>query len=254
MRDFTIACRPSSYGDFEPIAFEHLASLGVRNVEIYVPAADKLEATRDALRSHGLAATTMHGEIDLSRRDVGRMIADQMPAFAALGTHIMFLCIKSDGIPLDTIYGRLRDAGDAAASAAVTIALETHPDLITNAETTLRTMKGVNHPNVRVNFDTANIYFYNRDIDGVAELRTIAPWVAAVHLKETDGGYRHWHFPALGRGIVNFRETFDVLDAAGFDGPCTLEVEGIEGETATERLVCSRIAESVGYLRGLGRF
>jgi sugar phosphate isomerase/epimerase len=53
--------------------------------------------------------------------------------------------------------------------------------------------------------------------------------------------------------VVNFSGIFEALDAAGFDGPCTLEIEGIEGEQRTERLVCDRIAESVGYLRGLGR-
>ena len=42
-------------------------------------------------------------------------------------------------------------------------------------------------------------------------------------------------------------------DGVGFAGPYTLEIEGIEGEPRTERSVCDRIAESLGYLRGLGR-
>ena len=65
-------------------------------------------------------------------------------------------------------------------------------------------MKGVNHPNVRINFDTGNIYFYNQNTDVVAELRKIIDYVASVHLKETDGGYESWNFPALGKGVVDF--------------------------------------------------
>ncbi|MCG3128771.1 MAG: L-ribulose-5-phosphate 3-epimerase UlaE [Phycisphaerae bacterium] len=248
-----IACRVASYGDFESIALSHLASLGVRNVEIPVPAPHELESTAARLAEHGLRASTLHGACDLSRTDVAARVEAQMPAFAALGTRIMFTSAKAGDTPLETAWARLREAGDVAGRHGVTIALETHPDLITNADTALATMKAVNHPHVRINFDTANLYFYNHNVNGVDELRRMLPYVAAVHLKDTDGGYRSWCFPALGRGVVRFRETFDLLDRAGFAGPCTMEIEGVQDETATERLVCDRIAESVGYLRGLGR-
>jgi len=248
-----IACRPSSYGEFAEGALEHIASVGLRHVEIMVPPADAIAETRDRLARLGLSASSMHGTCDLSRPDVAQQVADQMPALAALGCPIMFVSAKRGDLPAETAYERLRQAGDVAAAQGVTIVLETHPDLITNADVALETMRGVEHPHVRVNFDTANIYFYNRDVDGVAELRKIAPYVAAVHLKDTDGGYRHWHFPALGEGIVDFAGVFAVLDEAGFRGPCTLEIEGIEGETATRALVEGRIAASVAYLRSLGR-
>jgi inosose dehydratase len=176
-----------------------------------------------------------------------------MPALRELDTPYLFVSAKCGETPLATVYERLRAAGDAAARHNVLIVMETHPELVTNAEVALQTMQGVNHPNVRVNFDTANIYFYNRGLDGVRELERIAPFVGAVHLKDTNGGYRAWHFPALGRGVVRFRETFSVLDESGYTGPYTLEIEGIEGEAKTERRIFDRIAESVGYLRALGR-
>ena len=248
-----IACRPYSYAPFLDVAYEHLASLDVRHVEIEVPAAEQLQATREELDRHGIQASSLQGVFDVSRADPADQIAGQMPACEALGASLLFLSVKAGETPLDTVYGRLREAGQVAAEHHVTIVMETHPDLITNGTVARATMEGVNHPNVRVNFDTANVYYYNKGVDGAEELRKIAEYVAAVHLKETDGGFERWCFPALGRGIVKFPEVFDVLDAGGFAGPCTLEIEGIEGETKTERLVCDRIAESVGYLRGLGR-
>ena len=248
-----IACRTQSYAPFVPLAYEHLASLGIRYVEIPVPKAEELDATRAALRRYGLCASSLHGECDVGRPDIASQVAAQMPVFAALGAKILFVSASADEVPPATVYARLRAAGDVVAHHGVTIALETHPDLVTNATTALATMRGVNHPQVRINYDTANIYFYNRDVDGIEELRRLTPYLAAVHLKDTDGGYRHWHFPALGRGIVRFPNVFELLDEAGFAGPCTLEIEGLEGETRTERLVCDRVAESAGYLRGLGR-
>jgi inosose dehydratase len=248
-----IACRTPSYAPFESLAYAHLAGLGIRYVEIPLPAADALEQERAALQRHGLMASSLHGECDVRRADTGAQIAAQIPILAALGTKILFVSVKAENTPLPTVYARLREAGEAAARHGVTIVLETHPDLITNAEVALATMRGVGHTNVRINYDTANIYFYNQDVDGVAELRRMAPYVGAVHLKDTDGGYRHWHFPAVGRGIVRFAEVFKILDGSGFAGPYTLEIEGIEGEPKTERLICDRVAESAGYLRGLGR-
>jgi sugar phosphate isomerase/epimerase len=248
-----IACRTSSYAPFAALAYEHLAELGIRFVEVPVPQPREVDSTRGALQRYGLSASSMHGECDVQRADVAGQIADQMPVFAAFGTRTMFVSVKAGDTPLATVHERLREAGVVAGRHGVTIVLETHPDLVTNAEVGLATMRAVNHPNVRVNYDTANIYFYNRDADAVEELRRIAAYVGAVHLKDTDGGYRHWHFPALGRGVVRFPEIFGILDESGYSGPCTIEIEGIDGEARTERRVCDRIAESVGYLRGLGR-
>ena len=249
-----IACRYYSYAPFLDRAYEHLASIGVRHVEIDVPSPDELDARRAELEQHGLTASSLHGQCDLHDPGLAEQVEEQMPAFAALGTKIMFASVDRKEMVLDEACHRLREAGEVAAAHGVTIVLETHPDLITNAEVALETMKGVDHPNVRVNFDTANIYFYNHGVDGVEELKQITPYVGAVHLKDTDGGYRSWHFPALGQGIVEFPKVFEVLDAAGFSGPCTLEIEGIEGEEKTEELVCGRVAESVEYLRRIGRF
>ena len=217
------------------------------------PPPNKIAQVQNNLEQFGLTASSLQGTCDIHQHDISEQIAAQMPSFAALQSRYMFVSVKADKVPLKIVYDRLRQAGAEAARHGVTIVLETHPDLMTNASVALQTIQAVNHPNIRINFDTANIYFYNRDVEAAAELRQIVPYVAAVHLKDTDGGFKHWHFPALGRGIVNFREIFAVLDEAGFTGPCTLEIEGIEGESKSRRLICDRIAESLGYLRGLGR-
>lgn len=248
-----IACRTATYGTFEHMAYEHLASLGIQYVEVFAPPLNQCDGLRAELDRWGLQASSLHAACDVARADLADQVAAQMPVFAALGTRYMFVSVKAGDVPFEAVCARLRAAGDVVAEHGVTIVMETHPDLATNGEVALRTMQAVDHPHVRINFDTANVYFYNHNTDALRELRPILPHVSAVHLKDTDGGHRHWHFPALGRGVVDFPEVFHLLDDAGFAGPCTLEIEGIEGEERTERLVCDRIAESLGYLRGLGR-
>lgn len=249
-----IACRTASYHEYETGAFAHLAGIGIRCVEIPVPTDQHaLQQTQQRLAEHGLRATTLHGEADVTRADIADRVAAQMPAFKALGCNLMFVSCKHDDTPLDTVYNRLRAAGDVAQAHDVTIVIETHPQLFTNGTTARKTIQAVGHPHVRINFDTANMYFYEHEIDAVVELRKIIEFVAAVHLKDHNGAHRTWHFPALGRGIIDFPAIFAELDAANFNGPYTLEIEGIEGEQRSETLVHERIAESVAYLRTYGR-
>ena len=65
-------------------------------------------------------------------------------------------------------------------------------------------MRRINHPNVRVNFDTGNITYYNQGADVVAELKKIIDYVATVELKDHGGQPRTWDFPALGQGKIDF--------------------------------------------------
>lgn len=246
-----LACRVASYRPFEPLAYEHLASLGVRYVELRAPVLDQLDETQAALRRFGLQACTLQGPCDLKRPDVAAQLEAQMPVFAALGARCMLLSVRADETPLPLVYERLRAAGDVAARHGVTLIAETHPDLFTNAEIALRTLQAVDHPQVRLNFDTANIYFYNQGLDAVEELRRCLPYVAGLHLKDTAGGFQQWNFPALGRGGVDFRGIFALLEATKFNGPCTIEIQGIEGETPTPELICGRVAESVAFLQRL---
>ena len=99
---------------------------------------------------------------------------------------------------------------------------------------------------------TANVFYYNRNVTAEGELAQIAEYVASVHLKDTDGGFESWHFPALGEGVVNFRACIDLLEQRGFSGPFTLELEGIKGEELTEALAKERVEVSIRHLREIG--
>lgn len=267
-----LACRTATYKELEPQVLERLAGLGVHAIETRVPPPGAAAALRGRLDRLGLRAVTLHADCPVSQPDLAERISAAMPAFEELGARYLLAATKSEGVPLPVVHNRLRAAGDAAARHGVTIIVETHPDLATNAKIAVRTMLGVGHPHVRINFDTANVYFYNTPEEriallreyghrapeaaepgdyGVAELRAVLKYVGGLHLKDTDGGYRHWYFPAFGRGIVDFSRTLALLNEHGFDGPLTIEIEGIEGEEKSPALAFERLAESVAHLRRL---
>ncbi len=166
----------------------------------------------------------------------------------------LFLTSVAYGIDKQVIYRRLRQAGDIARKHGVTIALETHPDLGANGDVHRETMKHVNHPNIRVNFDTGNITFYNKGTDAVTELKKVIDYVATVELKDHDGQYKSWNFPVLGKGVVDFPGVLRLLERHGFQGPLTIEVEGVQGVEMDEFQTKSYIAQSVAYIKPMGEF
>ena len=247
-----LACRPGSYRDHRKVAFAHLAEIGVRYVEIPLPPPNEIADKRTELDRHGLTASSVQAPLNLKEPTVGESYKTVAATTRDLGASYIFVSAKKDDLDADVAYARLRDVGDACAQHDVTLVMETHPDLVTNGDIARETMEGVSHPNVLVNWDTANVYYYNESIDGVAELKKVAEHVGALHIKDTNGAYRAWHFPTIGDGIVDFVAVFRTLSEAGFEGPCTLELEGIEGENLNEDQAKQRVADSVAYLRRLG--
>lgn len=246
---FFIACRLSSYGQFQEKAWTHLPFLGVRSVEVHVP--EDLEKTRARLALSGLTASSVQARCDVTSADVLQQLRPQLAAISALGAPLCLIALQPVAVPRDVVLDRLRRIGDAAAQGGVIIALETHPDLLTNADIAAETMVHINHPHVRVNFDTGNVYFYNRGRDAVSELEKLLPWVASLHLKDSDGGYQQRPFPAMGEGVVDFPRVFELLREHHFTGPCTIELDMKERQLDESRQL-AEVEKCVAHLRRIG--
>jgi sugar phosphate isomerase/epimerase len=162
-----------------------------------------VQAVQRKLEAHALKALVVRGQTDLGQPGCVEELAGQLAICERMGVRYLFLSPRHTGVDRETAYERLRQAGEIARRHGVTIALETHPDLGTNGATHLETMKRINHPNVRVNFDTGNITYYNQGADVVAELEKIIDYVATVELKDHGGLAKTWDFPALGKGKID---------------------------------------------------
>jgi sugar phosphate isomerase/epimerase len=245
-----IAVNIGSYGRHRDGAFAHLESLGIRHVEIPVPAGDQVEATQRRLREHGLSATSLTCPCDLAAEP--ETLREKLEAGRAMGVEIFFISTKAGDIPKPEAYRRLRARAELAEEYGITLSLETHPDLGENATEARATLHAVAHPRLRWNLDTANLYYYNQNVDAVEQARRGADLIRSVHLKDTNGATRCWWFPALGEGVVDFAGVFGVLAARGFRGPYTFELEGIQGEELDEAAARERVAKSYRHLQGLG--
>jgi sugar phosphate isomerase/epimerase len=253
-KGWRLACRLASYGKFQDAAWDHLPSLGMRYVFLSVPAPGEVAQVRKRLEAHRLSPLVIRGQADLGEARCLEELASQLAICEQMGVRYLFLSPRHTGVGKEVAYQRLRSAGEIARRHGVIIALETHPDLGTNAETHLETMRIVNHPNVRVNFDTGNVTYYNAGADVVAELEKVIDYVATVELKDHGGRPRTWDFPALGQGIIDFRGVLRVLREHHYSGPLTIEVEGVEGKPWNEDQTRQAIADSVTFLRGLAKF
>jgi len=249
-----IACRIASYGKYQHRAWDHLPQIGISHVEVAYPGPEGVAELARRLADSGLACVSMHDSCQVDDPAAVEDAKPRLDAAAQLGARICFFSAKANGDVDAAAFDRLRRIGQEASRRGLIVSLETHPPLVTNGSVGRATMRKIDHPNVRINYDTANVYFYNQGADAVEELEKLIEYVASVHLKDTNGGYRQWHFPALGEGVVDFPAIFAALGRRGFDGPYTIELEGIEGVELDEAGQLAQIGRSVEYLRSIGAF
>jgi sugar phosphate isomerase/epimerase len=249
-----LAIRIANYGTHEDAGYAQLQSLGIKYVFISVPPADQATAVENKLAGYGLRPLVMRGATDLSKESSVDELAGQLAVCKKMGVKYMFLSAKLNGADKQVVYERLRKAGDAAATNGVTIVLETHPELGTNGSVHLETMRAIHHPNVRVNFDTGNITYYNKGTTAVAELKKVINEVATMEIKDHNGEFETWNFPAFGKGAVDIPGVLRVLREHGYHGPVTMEIEGIKGQDRSLEQIEKDIADSVAYLRSLQKF
>ena len=247
-----IAARLGCYGKYREEAWTHLPSIGVTHMEMNVPVPEEVAEMKKKLDEHGLTASSLQAQCNVSESNVAEIIRPSLDACVEFGAKICFVSVHSNEQPPGMVWERMRAVGDQAAERSITMVMETHPDLADNGARALSTMQAIDHPNVRINFDAANIYYYNENCNTLDELEKIVEYVGAVHLKDSTGKPKTAHFPTLGEGIVDFSGLFDMLDAVEFNGPYTMELEGPEERTREEQL--GHVADSIAYLRSIGAF
>ncbi len=233
---------------------------GVLEIPEDVVASEKLgqegfARLKSELARHGVRVISANGSAHILDPHGFAQVQARMALAASIGARY-FVGLGGDPAPEERprFLEKLSALGDYAAQLGLTIALETHPGITQNAQAMLQTLRDLQHPAIRINFDTGNILYYNEGADLYAELQAVAEYVVHLHLKDSRGGYRDWYFPALGDGgAVDFARVGKIMNDAGFYGPFSLEIEGIRGEpdpTLEQRH--ERVVRSVQLLRQIG--
>jgi sugar phosphate isomerase/epimerase len=137
----------------------------------------------------------------------------------------------------------LTRVGELARAKGVTVAFETGQE---TADLLRLTLDELRSPNLKVNFDPANMLLYDKG-DPLRAVEILGPDIRSVHVKDanrpaTPGTWGE-EVP-LGRGQVNIRRFVETLQKVGYRGPLCIEREVGNQE---ERL--ADVAHGVAYLR-----
>lgn len=212
-----------------------IAESGYRAVELSaVPgwtAHVDLDAPQDEVRKrldhYGLQAVSLSGHSDLTTKD-GLAHGIKAVRWAAdFGLGIVNSAIGghwSEEEDESAFLENIVELADAARDAGVVVALEIHGEIMASGAKTRPLLERIGREEIRVNYDTANCEFYG-GVSAVEDIPAIAPYLAHVHLKDKREGPGVWDFPAPGEGHVDFAGVLRALQEAGFDGPCSVEVE-----------------------------
>ncbi|WP_233578796.1 sugar phosphate isomerase/epimerase family protein [Tautonia sociabilis] len=121
---------------------------------------------------------------------------------------------------LDTLLEAARLAGEQG----ITLAFETGQE---PAELLRQTLDELKAPNLKVNFDPANMLLYDMG-DPIRAVELLGPDIKSVHLKDarrpTTPGHWGEEVP-LGQGEVGLARFLDALKAIGYSGPLMVERE-----------------------------
>ena len=246
------SCRVGVYGSAEK-AFPLLPAAGIHGAEIGVSEDLDFGPVKELADRHGLAIATVATGLALDPIQELEDFSPLLQAVARIGTRKIFVSVKgSDTLERKELIRRLRIVADRAHALGMTLCMETHPPFGTNGDVARATIEEVASPGLGFNFDTANIYYYNRGTDSVTELRKVASFVTSVHLKDTDGGFESPNFPVLGEGVVDFPAVFEILSKVSFTGPYTLEIEGplTSGKSTAE--IHKVVMDCMKYLKRIG--
>jgi L-ribulose-5-phosphate 3-epimerase len=137
----------------------------------------------------------------------------------------------------------LTRVSDLARAAGVTVAFETGQE---TADLLRRTLDELKCPNLKVNFDPANMLLYDKG-DPLRAVEVLGPDIRSVHVKDanrpTTPGTWGEEVP-LGQGQVNIRAFVRALKKVGYRGPLCIEREVGDQE---QRL--ADLAHGVRYLQ-----
>jgi sugar phosphate isomerase/epimerase len=251
-----------------------IASLGVRCGQLGIAGSTEIDGTfvkdwRAALEKQQFALATVfcayngesYADIPTVQRTVGFIppetrrereartleVSDAAARIgvASVATHVGFVPEDTSDPDYVAVRDMVRRICDHAARHRQTFALETGQE---PAHILLKFFEDVGRPNLRINFDPANMILYGTG-DPVEALRVLAPHVVSVHCKDGDwppkdragalGSER-----ALGQGSVGVERFVKTLKEIGYLGPLTIEREA---ENQEERIADIRMA--VGLLR-----
>jgi sugar phosphate isomerase/epimerase len=254
-----IGCSTNCYHGFDlDTALNGIARAGIRYVELtsvdgytehVMPERMTGEDTKTLLKklqTLRLTPMSMSGHSNLASREGVELLKKRIDFAKAIGIDI----VNTGPGEVETeagqkeFFNNIAKIAQYAAESAVTVALETHGELMGSGAACAEILRKINSPWVQMNYDTGNVIFYG-GVNPEEDIKAALPHLAHVHLKDKRGGKKIWDFPPLGMGDVNFQGFFDTLLKARYSGPISIEIEVLGKDTIPSWLVSDERGEII---------
>lgn len=137
----------------------------------------------------------------------------------------------------------LTRVSELARGKGITVAFETGQE---TADLLRRTLNELKCPNLKVNFDPANMLLYDKG-DPIRAVEMLGPDIRSVHVKDairTKVPGTWGEEVPLGKGQVDIRKFVKALKKVGYDGPLC-----IEREVGTQEQRMADVAHGIRFLR-----
>lgn len=220
-------------------ALDGIAAAGFKYVELsavrgwteHVPLeadAKTLGKIQRRLNKLGLIPISLGGHSDLTTRDGLTLGLKAVDLCERMGIDIMNTAIGghySENEDEAAFMGNIHQLADYAAERDIAIGIEIHGEITSSGKKAIPIINKIGRKNVRINYDTANIEFYDNGTKAEDDLEQTIPFLIHVHVKDHRGGGKVWDFPALGEGQINFRKLLEMFAKGHYTGPYSVEIE-----------------------------
>jgi sugar phosphate isomerase/epimerase len=189
-------------------------------------------ATRELIARNRLTFFGLFGHCNLSDDEDLKKLKKRMEYTHFMGGHYFDTNSGHKGTE-KSFYKNLPDVVELAERLDLTVCLETHGDMLQSGKDCERLFKKIKSKRIRVSYDPANIYFYNRgSIKPAEDIQHALEHVGMIHFK----GVNHsadkssWGFPLLKESAKNdvfdYDRFFEVLEKNRYQGMVAIELEG----------------------------
>ena len=170
-----IGCSTNSYHEFDlETALKGIAAAGFKYVEL-TAVKDYTEHVKPELGKHGLKPMSLSGHSDLTDQSGIELFKKRVDFAHAIGIGV----VNTGPGEIETKAGKEKffdnifKAAEYAASRDITIALETHGDLLGTGKASAEVIRKIDLPIVRINWST--IYCFNWDYHSGDTVPAITP-------------------------------------------------------------------------------
>lgn len=185
-----------------------------------------LESLKYKFKDYGLQPMSISGHANLVVKESVEALKSRINLAKEIGAEIVNTKVgdPSSEEEVNMFYNNIAQIAYFASQNNVIVGLETSGSYFNAAQKAAPILKKINSPFIRLNYDTANVIYY-AGVRPEEDIEYGIEFIAHIHLKDKIGGKGEFNFPYLGKGNIDFKKIFTILQRNRFEGPLSIEVE-----------------------------